>query len=89
MSTAKDVAEWMLDQFNNTHWLYQANIVLKIKNQFGKEFVYHNAQGNWAIGKDVLTQFRKLTEGKAVWERGQRAWRHVHQSETYKGRQVN
>jgi hypothetical protein len=31
-----------------------------------------NDSGNDAINKDVLREFRKLTEGIAVWERGEK-----------------
>lgn len=89
MPMASDVAEWMFEQFNNTRWMYQESIVYKIKNQFGKDFVYQNSNGNYAIDREVLKQFRKLTEGKAIWERGQRAWRHLKEGEIYKGRQVD
>lgn len=89
MTTSKDVADWMFEQFQQTKWLYQENIVLKIKRQFGSEFVNKNANGNDAISKEVLSHFRKLTEGVAIWERGTRAWRHLRDGENYKGRQVD
>jgi len=89
MTTAKDVADWMFDQFQQTQWLYQETIVYKIKSQFGSDFVYTNANGNYAISKEVLKHFRKLTEGVAIWERGERAWRHLRNGENYKGRQVD
>ncbi len=88
MPTDKEVAEWMLDQFNNQFWLYQEDTVYKIKNKFGIEFVYQNESGNYAISKKVLKEFKSLTEGKIVWERGQRAWRKLKPNENYKGRQV-
>lgn len=87
MTTEKDVAEWMFEQFNESKWLYQETIVYKIKKQFGDEFVFRNANGNYGISKGVLKHFRTLTEGKAIWERGSRAWRHLRQGEEYKGRQ--
>jgi hypothetical protein len=87
MPTAKDVAEWMLEQFNSTRWLYQDTVVYKIKKQFGAEFVYLNANGNYGISKEVLKHFRQMTEGQAIWERGSRAWRHLREGEEYKGRQ--
>lgn len=37
--------------------------------------MYFNDNGNVAIGKDVLKEFRQLTEGVAVWIRGGRYWR--------------
>ena len=88
MATAKDVAEWMAAQFEASMYLYQETVVYKIKNQFGPDFVYVNENGNLAIGKDVLREFRKITEGKAVWEKSEKAWRKLRATETYKGRQV-
>ena len=88
MATAKDVAEWMAEQFESNRYLYQETIVYKIKKQFGEGFVYHNENGNLAIGKDVLKNFRKITDGKVVWERSERAWRKLRDNESYKGRQV-
>ena len=29
--TAKEVAEWMLDQFNNEKWLYQETVEKKVE----------------------------------------------------------
>lgn len=40
------------------------DIVWKIQERFGQEFIHENENGNLAIGKDVLKEFRKLTEGK-------------------------
>jgi hypothetical protein len=59
-------------------WLYQEVIVWKIKEQFGDEFVYRNENGNLAISRPVLNEFRKLTESTATWEPGERAWRRRH-----------
>lgn len=89
MNTAKDVAEWMAAHFETAVRLYQESVVCKIKNQFGEEFVYKNANGNLAIGKDVLKHFREITDGKIVWERGYRAWRRLRDNETYKSRQTD
>ena len=88
MATAKDVAQWMFDHFETQKYLYQESVVYKIKSQFGPDFVYKNENGNLAIGKDVLKEFRKISEGKVVWERGDRAWRRLRSNESYKGRQV-
>lgn len=88
MTTAHEVAEWMFSHFETSKYLYQESIVYKIKKEFGPDFVYTNENGNYAIGKDVLKEFRKLSEGKVVWERGDRAWRKLRENETYKGRQV-
>lgn len=88
MATTKDVADWMFAQLQTTSYLYQETVVYKIKSQFGPGFVYNNENGNLAIGKDVLKEFRKLTDGKVIWERSEKAWRKVRPTEKYKGRQV-
>lgn len=86
--TSEDVAKWMLSHFESSKYLYQESIVHKIKREFGADFVYTNSNGNLAIGKDVLRDFRKLSEGGVVWERGDRAWRKLRANEIYNGRQV-
>lgn len=88
MTTAKDVAEWMATQFDKSCYLYQEDVVYKIQKNFGKDFVYDNENGNLAIGKNVLREFRKFTEGEVVWERSEKAWRKLKPTEKYKGRQV-
>lgn len=80
MST-KVVAEWMLDQMGDSHWIYQEIIVIKMQTTWAEEYVYRNANGNPAISKDVLKEFRKLTEDTLVWERGERAWRRRRENE--------
>ncbi|WP_434716312.1 DUF6953 family protein [Paraburkholderia sp. A3RO-2L] len=87
MATSKEVAEWMAAHFQVSARLYQESVVYKIRSQFGPEHVYKNANGNLAISKDVLKHFQTLTEGKVVWERGERAWRVLRPGEVYKGRQ--
>ena len=86
MATAKDVADWMAAHFNTASYLYQEMVVYQIRSQFGPCFVYANANGNLAIGKDVLKEFRKLTDGLVVWEKSSKAWRKLRSNESYKGR---
>jgi hypothetical protein len=73
--TPREVAEYMLQQMGDSHWLYQEAIVGRIRHDCGNEFVYTNPNGNWAIDKKVLAEFRKLTDGKLMWDRSNRAWR--------------
>jgi hypothetical protein len=47
--TANDVASWMLEELNRVNYLYQEQAVWKIQEQFGKQFVYQNSNGNLAI----------------------------------------
>lgn len=87
--TADDIAEWMLVEIEAKKWLYQETVVYHIRKTFGEEFVYQNASGNLAIGKNVLKSFKKLTTGVVVWERGEKAWRKLGDNETCNGRQVD
>jgi hypothetical protein len=73
--TPKEVAEYMLAQQGDKKWLDQEVIVGKIRKDCGVEHTYTNPNGNWAISKAVLNEWRKLTADTHVWERGDRAWR--------------
>jgi hypothetical protein len=70
-----DVAEWMVEQLKEEDPLYQEVVVYEIQERFGDEFVYENENGNLAISRKVLSEFRKRTERNVVWERGERLWR--------------
>ncbi|MGR3972518.1 DUF6953 family protein [Shewanella sp. 1180_01] len=86
MANYKKVAEWMLTQFQG-RMLYQEEIVWRMKNEFGNEYVYTNDNGNYAIDKKVLAEFRKLTEGKVTWSRGEKAWTMEREGQTFESRQ--
>jgi hypothetical protein len=73
--TTHDVAVFMLKRLNEEKTLYQEMVVYEIQSQYGDEFVYTNENGNLAIDRKVLSEFRKLTEGKVVWSRSERYWR--------------
>lgn len=70
-----DVAEWMVEELKREKYLHQHTVVSDIQSRFGEEFTYTNDNGNLAIDKRVLGEFRKLTEDMAVWDRSERLWR--------------
>ena len=72
---ASDVAQWMLNQINKKRELYQNEVVYQIEDKFGPQFVYENQAGNLAISREVLKEFRKLTEETVVWYRSELCWR--------------
>jgi hypothetical protein len=74
MTTANDVAAFMLEELKRVRFLYQEHIVHDVRTKFGDEFVYLNENGNYAIDKKVLAAFRKIAPD-IVWERGERMWR--------------
>jgi len=73
--SASDVAAFMLDRLNEDEMLYQEVVVYEIQDKFGDDFVYTNDNGNLGINRTVLSAFRRLTDGKVVWSRGERYWR--------------
>jgi hypothetical protein len=73
--TPKEVAQWMLDQMGDAHWLHQEAIAQRIQMSCGEEFIYKNKNGKCGIRKAVLAEFRKLTQGRLVWVLSERAWR--------------
>ncbi len=72
---APDVAQWMLDKIIKKRELYQEEVVYQIEEKFGSKFVYDNEAGNLAISREVLKEFRKLTEKTVVWSRIELCWR--------------
>lgn len=74
-ATAKEVAEWMVERIKLFKHYPQYLFVLDIKKEFGHVFIYTNENGNDAIDKKVLREFRKLTKDTVVWERGDLEWR--------------
>ena len=75
MTTALDIAQWMLVQLNEQKYLYQEVIVYQIAQEFGEEFTCTNENGNMAINKKVRDEFRRITGDSVVWESGERMWR--------------
>jgi hypothetical protein len=73
--SASDVARWMRDEIHRERELYQEEAAYHIQETFGEDFVYINENGNLAIDKAVLREFRKLTERSVVWVRSERYWR--------------
>ena len=75
MPNPKTIAKWMLEELTREETLYQEEVVNDIVSKFGEEFAYINNNGNLAIDKQVVLEFRILTEKTVVWERGERFWR--------------
>ena len=73
--TALDAAEWMKSELEKEAILYQETAIYDISGRFGEQFTYINQNGNLAIGRDVLREFRRLTEPQVVWVRAERYWR--------------
>lgn len=73
--SAKEAAEWMLEEVQRSRLLDQETAAYQIKRRFGDDCVYINQNGNLAIASQVLKIFHKLTADDIIWERGTRTWR--------------
>ena len=65
----------MLSDLEDVGELYQDDVADRIVRDFGSEFIYFNDNGNPAIRKDVLKEFRHITGNNVVWCRGDQYWR--------------
>ncbi len=75
MATPREVAEWMLVELNRKQRLYQEAVVNDIESKFGQEFVHTNENGNLAIVRQVLKEFRSISGDDVVWDRTEFMWR--------------
>jgi TIR domain len=89
MPIPSDVAKWMRDKIIEDETMSHEQFVSKIRDEFGEEFIYTNENGNPAISKTVLKEFRKLTENLVVWDKGERRWRLRGEHDTPGKRQVD
>lgn len=69
------IARWMLKEFKLRNYLNQSSAAAYIANHFGMKYVYINQNGNYAIERSILREFRKLTPRNVVWSRSGQYWR--------------
>lgn len=70
-------AQWMLDRLTAEGGeLLQLDAACGLEELFGEACVYYNRNGNPAIVKAVLEQFRELTGDRVVWSKSGRYWRY-------------
>ncbi|MBO6853369.1 MAG: hypothetical protein JJ872_06335 [Marivivens sp.] len=73
--TPVEAAQWMFDELNKRKVLDQENAAWELTRK-DKSLTYQNDNGNLAIAKPVLAEFKKLTDGNdVVWSRSERQWR--------------
>ena len=70
-----DVAHFILDELKKAKRLDHYDIMCKIQDKYGNEFIDINENGNQIISKKVLTAFGKLKkEHNIEWDRGDKSW---------------
>lgn len=71
----KSVAEFMINEILEKGYVYQEYLVHDIQEKFGEEYVYVNENGNLAISKKVLNEFKKLKDVNGIeWDRSDKSW---------------
>ena len=88
-ATPKDAARWMQEKLESSRgYLDQEVAAYGLRSVYGESFTYVNENGNLAINRSVLREFRLLTEDAVVWSRSERAWRRRHAGDLPGSRQA-
>lgn len=74
MTSAQDIATWMIDRIRTEGRLSQDQAVQDIPGTFGPEWVRTLENGHTGISKEVLVEFRKAHGGTVQWDRDRRFW---------------
>jgi hypothetical protein len=74
MATAREIAEWMSEEFDRLEYLRQKDAVQLIQEKFGTDHVYTNRNRNPAIAKRVLENFKEIRPD-LVFTFGRKTWR--------------
>ncbi|TKB43976.1 DUF6953 family protein [Thalassotalea mangrovi] len=73
--TEVDVSLWMKEQLDKDGCLYQDDVVDYLVKSKAEIHLKENADGNLAIQRKVLNQFRKHTGESVVWVKPDKYWR--------------
>lgn len=71
----KDLAKWMLDKLGEDGCLYQEDVVDHLLRIEAEDLLRENGQGNLVLSKQLLIEFRKISEPDIVWVQRDRYWR--------------
>lgn len=74
MTTPTEIAQWMIEQFEERRTISQHTMAMGIRKNFGAEWLYKNQNGNPAIDKKVLAEFRKLKDESIEWDQSSQQW---------------
>lgn len=76
MNNKDQVINWMLSQLVADGCLYQDDVVDYLVKTNSEELLVENADGNLAIGRQILSHFLKHTAENVVWVKPHRYWRY-------------
>jgi len=73
-TTAKQVAEWMVEEIRFRGILRQEEAIAHVREHFGEAFIFVNENKNASLEKEVKKEFRKLHRGQIAWDRDGFMW---------------
>ena len=72
---SKVVSEWMLTKLKKDGCIYQDDVVDFLVKSKKENLLRENAAGNLVLTREILNEFRKLTETNVVWVKSDKYWR--------------
>lgn len=72
----EQAVDWMLKILERDECLYQDDVVDHLVKNKSEDLLVENADGNLAIGRQVLNLFLKHTNENVVWVKPHRYWRY-------------
>jgi len=72
---APEVSMWMRSQLENEGCLYQDDVVDYLVRAGAESLLRENSDGNLALERKLLNEFRKLTQDDVVWVKPEKYWR--------------
>jgi hypothetical protein len=72
---ANAAAKWMLIQLEVHGCIYQDDVVDFLVKSGAEDLLRENADGNLAVGREVLSAFKAITETTVVWVKPDFYWR--------------
>lgn len=72
---AKLIALWMQSELEKHGCIYQDDVLDFVIKSTSESLLRENADGNLVLGKEILSEFRKLNEHSVVWVRPDQYWR--------------
>lgn len=72
---AKEVSQWMRSKLDLEGCLYQDDVVDYLVKFNINSLLRENSDGNLALERQLLNEFRKLTQDEVVWVKPNMYWR--------------
>lgn len=72
---ATEASTWMRSQLDKDGCLYQDDVVDYLVKEGAEALLRENSDGNLVLERQLLNEFRKLTQDEVVWVKPDKYWR--------------